>query len=146
MIYDKNNIKNFRFFVDSEKIDNRFAFTAVIPKNIKSKIELMSILKEKLSLPDYFGENWDALNDVLNDFMWIDEFSIFMIHEDLPSLPEKELQVYLNILSRSVDEWKNLKKSEIAEFIGRKVSLHELVIFFPEIVQDKIEDILSEKK
>ena len=142
MIYDKN----FRFLGDNEKIDNIFAFTAIIPKNIKSKTELMSILKEKLSLPDYFGENWDALNDVLNDFMWIDEFSIFMIHEDLPDLPEKELKKYLNILSRSVDEWKNLKKSEIKEFMYRKVSLHELVIFFPKMTQDKIEDILSEQK
>ena len=39
---------------------------------IETKQDLMSALSEALELPDYFGGNWDALDEVLRDLAWLD--------------------------------------------------------------------------
>lgn len=39
---------------------------------IESKQDLMADLSDALSLPDYFGGNWDALDEVLRDLGWLE--------------------------------------------------------------------------
>jgi hypothetical protein len=39
---------------------------------IGSKQDLMGALGKALELPDYFGGNWDALEEVLRDLSWLD--------------------------------------------------------------------------
>ena len=39
---------------------------------IGSKQDLMAALSEALELPDYFGGNWDALDEVLRDLGWLE--------------------------------------------------------------------------
>jgi hypothetical protein len=39
---------------------------------ISSKQDLMAALAEALELPDYFGGNWDALDEVLRDLGWLE--------------------------------------------------------------------------
>ncbi|MBA2546772.1 MAG: barstar family protein [Solirubrobacterales bacterium] len=37
-----------------------------------SKQDLMSALSEAMELPDWFGGNWDALDESLRDLSWLD--------------------------------------------------------------------------
>jgi hypothetical protein len=39
---------------------------------IESKQDLMADLSDSLALPDYFGGNWDALDEVLRDLGWLE--------------------------------------------------------------------------
>jgi hypothetical protein len=39
---------------------------------IESKQDLMADLSDALVLPDYFGGNWDALDEVLRDLGWLE--------------------------------------------------------------------------
>jgi hypothetical protein len=39
---------------------------------VRSKQDLMEALSAALELPDYFGGNWDALEEVLRDLGWLE--------------------------------------------------------------------------
>jgi len=64
---------------------------------------------KKLNLPDYFGGNWDALDECLKDFHWIEEQEIMIVHDDLPSLTDSDLKIYLEILNDAIKDWEQNK-------------------------------------
>src|SRR5262249_6807368 len=39
--------------------------------NIRSKSDLLSMLSRIMCFPDYFGSNWDALEECLRDLAWV---------------------------------------------------------------------------
>jgi RNAse (barnase) inhibitor barstar len=82
------------------------------------KAELFSELKEKLSFPSYFGNNWDALVDMMRDLEWLPK-KVVLIHEGTLSLTEKDFQIYLDILSDAI--------STLSERDGT-----QLVVAFPD--------------
>lgn len=96
----------------------RGAHVARIPAGIDSKTALFRALVPALALPDYFGVNWDALEECLKDLSWIDKRAVAIVHEDLPALQKKELTTYLSILSDSAAGWKEGEE-------------HALVVVFP---------------
>ena len=56
--------------------------------------ELLKALYYLLWFPGYFGFNWDALYDCLNDFEWIPA-KIVVVHERLPNFVDEDLKIYL---------------------------------------------------
>jgi hypothetical protein len=71
-----------------------------VPSGIETKSELLSFLAGAFPLPDYFGHNWDALEECLRDLSWLDDKKIALLHHDLPLAQEKaEARTYLQILS-----------------------------------------------
>jgi hypothetical protein len=44
-----------------------FSFSAL---DIDTKEQLLDAIAAAMEFPDYFGRNWDALNDCLGDMMW----------------------------------------------------------------------------
>jgi len=115
------------FFLDDNIYDNLFVR---IPAEIKTREELFSVLSEKLNFPEYFGQNWDALHDLLRDFSWISQHTVILAHTDIP-LAEPALQkTYLEILRDSVSDWK-------------PGEAHKLVVTFPSSLQRKISELLG---
>jgi RNAse (barnase) inhibitor barstar len=100
-------------------------FVANIKPGIKSKPELLSCLAQQLQMPNYFGENWDALVDMLGDLSWLKQKHITIYHQDLPALPLQELKTYLEILRASVRDW---KPNEV----------HVLSVTFPVAARDAV--------
>jgi len=92
----------------------RGAHVARIPAGIDGKTSLFRALVPALALPDYFGANWDALEECLRDLSWIGKKTVALVHEELPALPKKELLTYLSILSDAVQDWKEGEEHALA--------------------------------
>src|SRR5437764_6712939 len=73
-----------------------------IPPGISTEMALFSAYDAEVSLPDYFGENWDAFAECIRDLSWVGPQQVVITHQDLPLLAdEQSLKTYLGILSRA---------------------------------------------
>jgi hypothetical protein len=92
-------------FLDSP-IDYRdlSAIIVRIPPGIRSKQKLFAIYASTLRFPKYFGWNWDAFEECINDLSWLRlDNSVVIVHEDLPFGPGGEnRKIYLDVLRRVV--------------------------------------------
>ena len=89
----------------------------------------MRVLEEVLQLPDYFGRNWDALEECLRDLSWLPPGRISLIHDALPELPPKDLRTYVDVLANAVSDWKPQES-------------YELVVVFPERDRRRVLELL----
>jgi RNAse (barnase) inhibitor barstar len=102
-------------------------FSVVVPTGISSKAELFTFLARAIPLPDYFGHNWDALEECLNDLDWLDHPQIAVVHRDVPlETTPQEQRTYLEILA------------------GAAQNSDRLLVIFPEVCHPQIARILSE--
>lgn len=111
-------MKNILFIKDTLSFSDNLAFVARLPI-VKDEEELFIQLSKVLNFPEYFGFNWNAVNECLQDFHWIREKGIVLIHKEIPILEKSSLSIYLEILFNSVQRW--LDNEE-----------HYFIIVFPE--------------
>ena len=66
------------------------------------KQALLTAVASALRFPSYFGYNWDAFEECLNDLSWLKERGVVLIHRALP-LPShtSDMAMYLSILRSS---------------------------------------------
>src|SRR6266849_437580 len=73
---------------------------------VDSKRTLMNAIGRGLGIPDYFGHNWDSLEECLRDFEegkgWL---IIFEGADSLLTLPHQDLVTFREILSDAVKFW-----------------------------------------
>lgn len=74
--------------------------------DISDEESLYSEMAMKLSFPEYFGRNWDALYDCLTDMEWAAEQNIVITHNSLDSLPDEILNMYVGVLIDATFWWK----------------------------------------
>ena len=128
-------------FYASEAFEEGFVFR--VPKGICNQQELFSAFAVGLNAPGrYFGYNWDAFNDCLAMLDWIDSYNVFILHDELPRLSEKELGIYLDILNGASLEWKSTKIHQLNEIYPDMVR-HEISIYFPIDLEHDIKNILK---
>jgi RNAse (barnase) inhibitor barstar len=72
-----------------------------------SEQQLFDVLAEKLRFPDYFGRNWDALEECLRDLSWLPKDQpIVIVHDDLPlSANDASRSIYLDLLISVMKHW-----------------------------------------
>jgi hypothetical protein len=97
-----------------------------VPAGLKTKAELFAFLKRAIPLPDYFGHNWDALEECLLDLREGDGAKVVLIHEDIPlhGAPTEQ-RTYLEILAKAARHSKRL------------------VVIFPEDSRTQVEAVLK---
>ena len=100
-------------------------FVAHVPAGLTDARALLEALYTRLSLPGYFGFNWNALSDCLRDLSWLGEPRVVLCHADLPPLPEAELRVYLDVLAQAVESW-------------QPAEAHSLCVIFPEAARQSV--------
>ncbi|WP_407636660.1 barstar family protein [Kurthia huakuii] len=63
---------------------------------------------EKFSFPNYFGKNWAAFNECLNDLEWLeaDEYVLIITNfEHLLAKKPNERDIFLEILKSTMYQW-----------------------------------------
>ncbi|ROM89127.1 barstar family protein [Pseudomonas brassicacearum] len=120
----------FRFVSGVAAYDTSEVFYARLEPGITNSDYLLKAISTLLWFPGYFGHNWNALYDCLRDFEWVPCNKVVLVHEKLPSIPDAELKVYLEVLRDAVLDWKSGEE-------------HSLEIVFPESDRAEIERILS---
>lgn len=105
ILYELDNfMKRICFVKNYENYYNEGEFVAYLHQ-INGEDDLHVKLSEVLSFPDYYGRNWNALNDCLKDFSWINQKGITLVHTSLPNLSVDELIIYIEIIFESVESW-----------------------------------------
>ena len=79
-------------------------FVAVI-RSVNNEKELFSEFAKKLLFPDYFGNNWNALNDCLANLMWINEKKIVIVFESIAHLDSTTKEDLMDVLNDTVQLW-----------------------------------------
>lgn len=79
------------------------------------KEELLKNIAKALDFPDWFGHNWDALEDCLADLSWRDAPGYVLILET--PKPGDDLGVLTDLLRSSAESWAERGKPFFAVFI-----------------------------
>jgi hypothetical protein len=85
----------------------------------------MVALQAELEFPPYFGFNWNARSDCLEDLNWIQSKRVVRVHEALPKLSSQELRMYLEILADAVQSWIPDEQ-------------HDFIVAFPPSCRDRV--------
>jgi RNAse (barnase) inhibitor barstar len=99
--------------------------------DISTRDELLDQIAIGLRFPEYFGRNWDALDECLRDLHWIEAMRIVIVHDSLPSLSDNLLRIYIKILARAVQDWRQDKR-------------HEVIVVFPANSEAHVREILDQ--
>jgi hypothetical protein len=80
---------------------------AEVPGGIENKAALLEALFLALHFPEYFGGNWDALEECIRDLSWLPPGDVVVRHEALPLSDDRaSLSTYLAILTDAMKKWK----------------------------------------
>ena len=93
-----------------KRLENKRLSIVLDGCDMKTKEELMSNMKEAFSIPDYFGMNWDALDEVLTDLSWLEDIESIDIcftnyDQVLSSAIENDRIVFKEILDSTTHYW-----------------------------------------
>ena len=88
---------------------------AIIP--ISEKPELMQTIAKALGFPDWFGGNWDALEDCLTDFSWREAAGHVLLFEGSRGLAEDDAGILIDVLTAAAEFWAGQGKPFFAVFV-----------------------------
>jgi RNAse (barnase) inhibitor barstar len=73
--------------------------------NLKDLFKEFSIV---FKFPDYFGNNWAAFDECINDLDWIDTSSYILVLKNLYILEKEDFfDIFMKILFNTANEWTN---------------------------------------
>lgn len=99
MTMSANAALQFEYISDVTGFRASNAFVARLGGPLRRKRDLLRAVAANLKFPNYFGYNWDALEECLRDLSWlpVDE-TIILLHERLPLADERQRTIYIDIL------------------------------------------------
>jgi hypothetical protein len=93
---------------------------------IDARENLFEAMARSLGFPDWFGRNWDALEDVLGDLSWRKAAGHVLVFHSYPQ--GEELGILLDVLRTSAEYWAGRGKPFFAVFVDpeKKLPLRDL--------------------
>jgi hypothetical protein len=90
------------------------------------KDRMISAIAQGLDFPEWFGGNWDALEDCLTDLEWHRSAARVIIFR--AAEVDDDLGILLDVLASAAEYWRDQGRAFFAVFIdpAKKLSLHPL--------------------
>ena len=115
--YRNNSIEVKKF--NKEELKN--LIESLIPKNIKvflidendevrTKSDLLNAISKACNFPGYFGFNWDALRDCINDFSFNEGSGYLFIFNNSDTLKQNlgnDFNTFCDIYDEACERWKD---------------------------------------
>lgn len=98
-------------FLQQEADKAGWRLYALDGKKITNKKTFLAQIAHEMEFPDYFGKNWDALNDCLTDMRWTQGHGyivLFQTPERIYKKSPQDLAVALDIFKSAIEFWKEL--------------------------------------
>jgi RNAse (barnase) inhibitor barstar len=139
-------------FIFTDQCKAEAVHRAELPAGINSEEALLDAISIALRFPDYFGRNWNALDECICDLSWLRPGDVILIHKDLPLANNRaSLSIYLSILRNAVENW-NTKGSNLIyasperwDTSGERKLLvkRKFLVTFPRETKDIVERVLA---
>lgn len=87
---------------------------------VADKDALLERFAAALAFPDWFGGNWDALEDCLGDLSWREDRGHLLLIEDFESLASTsrdDFHILLDLLGDVAQHWSGLGRAFFAVFV-----------------------------
>ncbi len=87
---------------------------------ITDKAALMDRLQDALQFPEWFGRNWDALEDCLTDMSWRDEVGHVLLFDGGADLRRRQKALFdtlVDVLKSAADYWRGAERPFWAFFL-----------------------------
>jgi|SRR5689334_1792729 len=92
---------------------------------VAGKETLLDRISAALRFPDWFGRNWDALEDCLADLSWSQARGHVLLFENAKGASSADRKTLAEILEAAAAHWRG-KRPFFAVFIGDAAGLPEL--------------------
>jgi RNAse (barnase) inhibitor barstar len=86
---------------ETELIDRGLALVLIEGDRVGDAGELMDALAVGFSFPDYFGRNWDAVDECLRDLSWLPAEGYVLVVRDADDLWRREPRA----AARLIESW-----------------------------------------
>ncbi|OGA17169.1 MAG: hypothetical protein A3I63_06040 [Betaproteobacteria bacterium RIFCSPLOWO2_02_FULL_66_14] len=90
------------------------------------KPELLRAFCAALEFPDWFGENWDALEDCLTDLSWLAAPGHLILIEGSASLAQEDSGVLCSVLADAAEFWRRQGRPFYAVVVDGPSNLPQL--------------------
>ena len=87
----------------------KFVFFEADLSAVQNKNEFLSVVAQAIHAPDGFGNNWDALADVLSDLSWqaASGYVLLLLNGgEALGLPAADLEIANEIFTSTISSWK----------------------------------------
>lgn len=122
------------FHFDESNVPPCPALTANVRSGIRHPHGLFEELAEQLRFPDYFGANWDALEECIRDLSWLPHGPVVLKHHDLPLAGDIASQkTYLSILGDAATKRWTVPGQH----------LPDLIVLFPPATKQRIDGLAN---
>ena len=90
-------------------IEKEYKVFSLNGMEIKSKEDLLRRLSEEMKFPSYFGSNWDALEECLNDLSWLPARGYVIQFANADNFINNSLsdfRIFTQVIDSASDRWK----------------------------------------
>jgi hypothetical protein len=102
---------------------SKLSFARIPLQGVTEKAALLHRIAGKLGFPDWFGQNWDALEDCLTDLSWCEAEGHVLAFEGFQFLPADDVGVLLDVLITAAEFWPERGKPFFAVFVDPERTL-----------------------